>query len=158
MGNFSDNLSEENIQHYEEIAAHDQNASEILSDYFFDKASFYEFQNEEYNKKALKYSEFAATGNPCGYSYRTGWLLAEGIGCKPSFRLAKKYLEDAYFTGNWEGAALISLMFSQRAQMEDLPQKERDYCLKEANSWHKSAEELHLKSIAEEIDCSLEED
>lgn len=153
-----DKMTEKDIETYENIAAHNQEASEILSDYFFDQASYHEFSDEELNKKALKYSGYAASGNPAGYSYRTGWLMSEGIGCKPSFRLARKYLEDAYFTGNWEGAALISMMFRERAEMENLPQKEREYCLKEAESWHKSAEELHLKTIAEEPDCSLEED
>lgn len=153
-----ENLSIAEINHYEDIAANNQEASEILSDYFFDQASYHDFKNEELNKKALKYSQYAATGDPAGYCYRTGWMLSEGIGCNPSFRLARKYLEDAYFTGNWEGAALLSLMFRQRAESENLPQKEREYCLKEAASWHKSAEELHLKNIAEEPDFAIEED
>ena len=146
------------MEHYEVIGKYSREASAKLSDYYYDYASYEDFKNEELNKKALEWSEMAASWDPAGYAYQTGCMLAEGVGCKPSFRLARKYLEDAYYCGQWEAAETIANLFQERADSDEYPDEERERCRKDAESWHASAEKLRLSQTAEEPDNSIEED
>lgn len=147
------------IEHYEIIGKHNKEAAAKLSDYYYDYAEYKEFKDPELNEKALRWTEIAATDDPAGYAYRAGSMLAEGIGCKePAFRLARKYLEDAYYCGQWEAAEMIAMMFQERADSATTPANERERCRKEATSWQKSAEKLRLAQIANEPDPSQEED
>ena len=67
-----------------------------------------------------------------------GWIHADGIGCNPSFRLARKYWEDAYEFGDWRAADGIASLFEEK--LESLPdtkgnESERNYCIKSISSW-----------------------
>lgn len=146
------------IEHFEQAGEDDKEASAIVSDYYWDMAGRDDFADEAVNAKLFKWTQAAVNQDPYEYSIRYATLLAEGIGCNPSFRLARKYFEDAYYFGKWEGAAAIAALFEDRAADTSLPDDERKKCLHEAELWHKSAEKLRLEKIAEEPDPSVEED
>ncbi|MDO4320876.1 MAG: hypothetical protein Q4C34_09920 [Bacteroidales bacterium] len=146
------------IEHFEAIGDDDEDAAAILSDHYWDMANRLEFEDQGINDKLYHWTKAAVILRPSDYSMRYATLLAEGIGCKQSFRLARKYYEDAYYFGRWEGAEAIALLYEKRAAETGMNSEEREKRLHEAGLWHKSADELRLKQIAEDPDPAIEED
>ena len=131
------------VRHYETIADNNSEAAAKLSDYYWELRTFNavvpdEFKDDNLDAKIYKWTLKAVTSNPHDYSYRMGWIHADGIGCNPSFRLARKYWEDAYEFGDWRAADGIASLFEEK--LESLPdtkgnESERNYCIKSISSW-----------------------
>lgn len=128
------------LEHYEAIAEDNTEATSKLSDYYWDRAEAFGFQDEETNELCYKWSLAAVIKDPYNYSFRHASLLYRGVGCNPSFRLARKYYEDAYDFGMWEAAAAIADMYSNRALEEGRSEDEIEKCIKESVSWQRLAD------------------
>lgn len=146
------------IEHYEAIGEHNREAAGKLSDYYWDQMEYRAEPDEELEKKVYKWTMNAAEMNPHDYAFRMGWILEAGIGCKPSFRLARKYFEDSFDTGHWEGAEAISEMYKERYEDESYPADEREHCRKEMERWQRLAKRARENEYATEPDPSVEED
>ena len=152
------------LEHFEAIADRNSDAAGELSDYYWNLwENGYAQTDEEIDALAhdvCKWTREAVRLNPHDYSYRMGCCYAEGIGCEPHFRLARKYWEDAYGFGEWWAADAIVALFEQRLESlgEDAPEAERVNCRKHIESWRKLARREQERQAASEPDPSVEED
>lgn len=154
------------VEHYEAIGEDNADAAGILNDYFWEQQTFNEVVPDEYRDpeleaKIYRWTLRAVTLNPHDYSYRIGWIHADGIGCNESFRLARKYWEDAYGFGDWRAADAIAVLFEER--LEELPDTpanadERRNCQKQIDSWRRLAARTREREWSRDPDPSLEED
>ena len=140
------------IDYYTMIGHDDPDAAEALSDYYYDMVA-YNIENDVYNEengeKLYEWTLEAYRFNPHDYAYRMGRIYAEGIGCEPSFRLARKYYEDAYEFGVIDAADDIANLYQNRIDTNDLPADELARCRKEVESWHRIAERARARQSGE---------
>lgn len=135
------------VKHYETLASYNAEAAGRLSDYYWDQRTMNavvpeEFRDVDLETKIYKWTLQAVELNPHDYSFRMGWIHADGIGCNKSFRLARKYWEDAYEFGDPHAADAIVTLFEERlSEIPDTPDNadERAHCLKSIASWRKLA-------------------
>lgn len=127
---------EEGLAHYRAAAESDSvEAAEFLADYYDERAEWENFENEELNRNLYDCQRLAYELNPHDNARRYGLLLALGIGCRPSFRLARKCLEEDYAFGHPEGAAALAFIWKRRAADAGLPKGERACCAAQAEKW-----------------------
>lgn len=127
---------EEGLAHYRAAAESDSvEAAEFLADYYDERAEWENFENEELNRNLYDCQRLAYELNPHDNARRYGLLLALGIGCRPSFRLARKCLEEDYAFGHPEGAAALAFIWKRRAADAGLPEGERACCAAQAKKW-----------------------
>ncbi len=131
------------VEYYESIAENNSEAAGKLSDYYWNLIMPEYFEDEEWSAQLFKWTTIAARLSPEDYSYRMGWIYADGIGCEKSFDKAVDYFSEAYICGNWKGAEAIAALFE--SFMEEHPnQSEADRAACEANikKWKTYAEEI----------------
>lgn len=147
---------EEAVIHYEAIGESDGEAACCLSDYYWDQLGVNpaipeEFRTENLEEKVYHWTLLAAEHNPHDYSYRMGWCHADGIGCNPAFRLARKYWEDAYESGDWRAAREIASLYEDRLANlpDDADDSERLCCEREITSWRRLATKARERQLRE---------
>lgn len=132
------------VGHYEAIGHDDAEAAGKLSDYYWELLpdDLYVPDDERdrgLEAKVYEWTSEAVRLNPHDFSYRMGWCCADGIGCRPSFRLARKYFEDAYEFGDGRAAETIALLYEDRLADHELTEQEREHCTRCMESWRRLA-------------------
>lgn len=124
---------DEAIDNYKAIVKTNITAAERLVEYYWDRAYYadYEGDNSELFDSVVNAVELA----PADFSYEMAWLYNEGIGCERDFRMARKYLEDAYAMGDERAPELLSEIWQERADDTTLDSSERDLCRAQAKLW-----------------------
>ena len=129
------------VEYYESIAENNAEAAGCLSDYYWDLIMPLYFEDDEWRSKLFKWTSVAAELNPGEYSYRMGWIYADGLGCEKSFDKAFDFFHKAYLNGDNKGADAIAKIYEE--YLEEHPeisdeekmeyQKEIELCKKLAN-------------------------
>lgn len=150
------------VEYYESIADHNADAAGNLSDYYWDLVMPEYLEDEEWLSQLFKWTTVAAALDPEEYSYRMGWIYADGLGCEESFENAMKYFEAAYTYGDWRGAQAIATMLEERLEGHpDMPPAERLEITDKISLWKEREKEMyekHLTESLEEMDNPIEED
>lgn len=148
------------VEYYEKIAEENADAAGRLSDYYWDLVMPEYIEDEEWTAQLFKWTSVAVRLDPEEYSYRMGWIYADGLGCDKSFEKAREEFRRAYEYGDWRGAKFIAKMLEER--LEENPGMEgRESCEKEIKMWNERGDELREKELTEgieEIDNTIEED
>ena len=100
------------IEHYEAIGHVNSDAAGMLSDIYWDEYAY----KPDAASKAYEWTLEAVRLNPHDYSYRMGCICADGIGCPPSLRLARKYFEDAYCFGHPDAQKALDKLLNHPPQ------------------------------------------
>lgn len=101
------------VEYLETIAENNADAAGRLSDYYWDLIMPEYFEDEEWRAQLFKWTEVAAGLDPEEYSYRMGWIYADGLGCGKSFEKAFEFFNEAYLLGNGKGAAAIAKIYEE---------------------------------------------
>lgn len=150
------------VEYYESIADHNADAAGALSDYYWDLIMPDYQDDEEWAAQLFKWTAKAVELDPEEYSYRMGWIYADGLGCEQSNEKARQYFEAAYHFGDWRGAQAIASMLE--AHLEDNPElteKERKNLSDQISLWKDREKEMYEKYLTEdeeELDDTIEED
>ncbi|MDE6023807.1 MAG: hypothetical protein K2G13_09945, partial [Muribaculaceae bacterium] len=92
------------VEYYESIAGSNADAAGRLSDHYWDLAMPDYLDDEEWTANLFKWTEVAADLDPEEFTYRLGWLYADGIGCEKDSDKAMQLFKKAYELGDWRGA------------------------------------------------------
>lgn len=136
------------VEHYEAIGHDNAEAAGKLSDYYWDRLPDNLFVPEEARDRALEAKVYEWTAeavrlNPHDFSSRMGWCFADGIGCEPSFRMARKYFEDAHGFGDRHAAGTLAVLYEDRLSQPGLSDSERKHCEDCMARWRRVAGEAN---------------
>lgn len=101
------------VEYYESIADNNAEAAARLSDYYWNLIMLNFIEDDEYRSQLFKWTSVAAKLNPEEYSYRMGWIYADGIGCKKSPEKAFDFFLEAYLYGDKNGASEIAEIYEE---------------------------------------------
>ena len=71
------------------------------------------FEDEEWRSQLYKWTSVAAKLDPEEYSYRMGWIYADGLGCDQSYEKAFEFFHQAYSHGDCRGADAIAKIYEE---------------------------------------------
>lgn len=128
------------VEYYESIADNNAEAAARLSDYYWDLIMPCYFEDDEWRSQLFKWSSVAAKLNPEEYSYRMGWIYADGLGCEKSHEKAFDFFQEAYLYGDKKGADAIAKVYEE--YLEENPEigdEEKIEYQKEIERWKKLA-------------------
>jgi len=150
------------VEYYESIADDNAEAAGKLSDYYWNLIMPEYLEDEEWRRKAYEWTSVACRLNPEDYSYRMGWIYADGIGCERNFDKAKEYFGKAYGYGDWRGAEAIAKLYEERLEEKGAANEaEEERIRKEISEWHQKGDEMYEESLTkgeEALDNCEEED
>lgn len=131
------------VEHYEAIADTYANAAGALCDYYwgFCEAMPEDENDEELLKKVNHWTHKAYELNPEDYAYQLGCVYEDGIGCKPSFEMAKKFFEEAYGYGDSLAAEAMTDILEDRLSRPGLTDSERELFKEELSKWQKISDD-----------------
>lgn len=141
------------VEYYEKIAGHNAEAAGRLSDYYWDLIMPEYIEDEEWTSRLFKWTSVAVNLNPEEYSYRMGWIYAEGLGCE---RQPDKVIEEfgnAYAYGDWRGAKSIARIFEELLE-GDLDAHDVADCKHNITLWNERGDLLREKDLNEHINKS----
>lgn len=141
------------VEYLESIADNNAEAAGRLSDYYWDLIMPLYFEDEEWRRQLFKWTSAAARLKPEEYSFRMGWIYADGLGCDKSFDKAFDYFYEAYLYGDGKGADAIAKIYEE--YIEENPEtadEEKTRCQKEIEYWKKRAITLS-KENSDNEDC-----
>ncbi|MDE6008011.1 MAG: hypothetical protein K2G90_02270 [Muribaculaceae bacterium] len=146
-------------EYYESIADTSEEAVCALSDYYWDLVMPNYPDDEEWCEKLFKWTKRAVEYDPEEYSFRMGWIYADGLGCEPSEEKASDYFHQAYLLGDWRGARAIASKFENILETDsDLSDDEREEIKRKIKEWHNMADEIYEESLDDEPENIIEED
>ncbi len=131
------------VNYYESIAEHNAEAAEALSNYYWNLIMPEYFKDDEWRSKLFKWTSVAAELNPADFSYRMGWIYADGLGCEQSYDKAMDFFKTAYDYGDIKGAEAIAKIYEEKLENEINP--DSDLKAKYAEKiafWKKFADKL----------------
>lgn len=108
------------VEYLESIADNNAEAAGKLSDYYWNLIMPEYFEDEEWRSQLFKWTTVAVKRNPEGYSYRLGWIYADGLGCEKSYEKAFDFFLEAYLYGDEKGADAIAKIYEE--YLEDNPE------------------------------------
>lgn len=132
------------VEHYEAIAESNDEAAGKLSDYYWNLIMPEYFEDEEWRAQLYKWTVVAVRLNPEEYSFRMGWIYADGIGCKKDPDKAINFFNNAYNYGDWRGAGSIAKILEESIEenpnmtTEDRTEREQQIAY-----WNKRADQMH---------------
>ncbi len=106
------------VDYYESIAEHNAEAATALSNYYWDLIMPEYFEDAEWQSKLFKWTSVAAELNPADFSYRMGWIYADGLGCEQSYSKALDFFKTAYSYGDLKGAEAIAKIYEEKLENE----------------------------------------
>lgn len=144
------------VEYYESIADNNSEAAGALSDYFWNLVMPEYFDDEEWVTKLFKWTSVAAELDPENYSYRLGWLYADGLGCDKNPENSLKYFSEACTYGDRRGAEAVAQCYREYLEENpDLSEDEKAECEALIEEWDALAEKMHkeeLDNIFSDID------
>lgn len=147
------------VEHYEAVAEDNDEAAGRLSDYYWNLVMPEYFEDEEWCAALFKWTEVAARLNPEEYSYRMGWIYADGFGCEKSFEKAIHFFEEAYNHGDWRGAKAVAQCYEEFILDSTEPgSKERAGCEQAIKEWNERADRMREDELLNDPDNCVEED
>ena len=147
------------VEYYESIADNNAEAAGRLSDYYWDLIMPGYSEDEEWRSKLFKWTSVAVKLDPEEYSYRMGWIYADGFGCEKSREKALEYFEDAYRYGDWRGARTIAKLYEEYIEENpQLDQSEIENMRNEIIRWNNLADALYAEELKNDVDNCIEED
>lgn len=150
------------IEYYESIADSNAEAAGRLSDHYWDLAMPDYLDDEEWTAQLYKWTKVAADLDPEEFTYRLGWLYADGIGCDRDAGKAKQLFKKAYELGDWRGAkTMADILQESLNENKDIDPKEKQNIETEISSWRELGEKMYQEYLIanpEEQDSSEEED
>lgn len=147
------------VEYLESIAENNAEAAGRLSDYYWDLIMPLYFEDDEWRGQLFKWTSVAARIDPEEYSYRMGWIYADGLGCEKSPEKAIDNFTEAYNCGDWRGAQAIAKVYEEYIEENpDLNESEKEELNREITHWNKLADELYAAEIAADPDPTIEED
>lgn len=138
------------VEYYEKIAGHNADAAGRLSDYYWDLIMPEYFEDEQWTSQLFKWTSVAVRLNPEEYSYRMGWIYADGLGCERQPDKAIEEFGNAYAYGDWRGAKSIAKIFEEFLE-GDLDAEDRAECENNIMMWNERGDSLREKEIAGNI-------
>ena len=99
------------------------------------------FEDEEWRSQLYKWTSVAAKLDPEEYSYRMGWIYADGLGCDQSYEKVFEFFHQAYSHGDCRGADAIAKIYE--VYLEENPD------LDESEKKQINDEKVHWKHISE---------
>lgn len=133
------------VEYYESIAIDNAEAAGRLSDYYWDLIMPEYLEDREWWAKLFKWTKAATNLEPETYSYRMGWIYADGLGCKKSSDKAIEYFGNAYAYGDWRGAKAIAQVLTEALEenpdCEDKTEYEKQIAL-----WNERGDRLREES------------
>lgn len=153
---------EEGLEHYAAIAENNAEAAGKLSDYYWNLIMPEYLDDEEWLMELYKWTTVAVKLNPEEYSYRMGWIYADGLGCKVNSDKAIDYFSDAYSYGDWRGAKSIAKMLEESLEERPYTNKNtRAEIEQQMKYWNELGDRLREEELInnlDELDNSIEED
>ncbi len=150
------------VEYYESIADHNADAAGALSDYYWGLIMPEYLEDDEWTSQLFKWTSVAVELDPEEYSYRMGWIYADGLGCEKSYEKAMHFFEEAYEYGDWRGAQAIVTMYEERLEENpDMDDDTRREITTELDQWkirEKESYEQQLTESLDELDNPIEED
>lgn len=129
------------VEYYEKIADSNAEAAGRLSDYYWDLIMPEYLEDEEWTSQLFRWTAVAARLDPEEYSYRMGWIYADGLGCEPQPDKAIEEFGKAYSYGDWRGAKSIARVFEE--MLDSAPDAaSRAECEKNIKLWDERADRL----------------
>lgn len=147
------------VEHYEAVAETNSEAAGRLSDYFWNLVMPEYLEDTEWLSKLFKWTTVAARLNPEDYSYRLGWLYADGLGCEQDRNKAVEHFSEAYENDDWRGAKAVAKVYEEYLEENpDLDETERKEFEDEIAEWNRLGDEMHSEQLANNPDYCIEED
>ncbi len=150
------------VKYYESIAEDNAEAAGKLSNYYWDLTMPDALGDEEWLAQLFKWTEVAAALDPEEFSYRMGWIYADGLGCEKDFDKAIEYFRAAYIYGDWRGAKAVADCFEEFiTEHPELSAADKAQYENKIKEWHKLAESMReedLHNNPDEYDDCEEED
>lgn len=150
------------VEYYESIAEENAEAAGSLSDYYWDLIMPEYIEDEDWTTQLYKWTVIAARLNPEEYSYRMGWIYADGIGCEADSDKAFELFTDAYTYGDWRGAQAVAQMMQESLDGNSgLTADERSEKEQQISYWRDIAERMRQEELTDsidELDNTVEED
>lgn len=150
------------IEYYESIADNNAEAAGKLSDYYWELTMPESLGDEQWLAQLFKWTELAVALDPEEYSYRMGWIYADGLGCEENYDKAIEYFRAAYIYGDWRGAKAIADCFEEIVtDQPDLSEEDKVQYKNKIKEWNSLAELLQEDSLyndPDEMDDVVEED
>lgn len=147
------------VEYFESIADHNAYAAGALSDYYWDLVMPEFTDDKEWTSKLFKWTAAAVRLDPEEYSFRMGWLYADGLGCEQDYNMAIEQFGTAYEYGDWRGAKGIADILAELQQL-DHDHNSRKECDKEIELWNERASKLReqeLSQLEDETDLNDED-
>lgn len=138
------------VEYYEKIAGHNAEAAGRLSDYYWDLIMPEYIEDEEWTSRLFKWTSVAVNLNPEEYSYRMGWIYADGLGCEKQPDKAIEEFGNAYAYGDWRGAKSIAKIFEEFLE-GNLDAQAVAECEHNMKLWNERGDILREKEIDEHI-------
>lgn len=129
------------VEYLESIANENADAAGMLSDYYWDLVMPEYIEDEEWRMQLFKWSSVAARLDPEEYSYRMGWIYADGLGCEQAYDTAIEYFGRVYEYGDWRGAKAIAKVFEEILE-ENPDLSDKKHCKRQIALWEKRASRL----------------
>lgn len=150
------------VEYLESIADINSDAAAALSDYYWNLVMPEYFDDEDWTRPLVRWTKVAVESDPEEFSYRMGWIYADGIGCRKSFDKAEKYFLNAYNYGDYRGAKAISVLYEEYLdEHPDVGPDERKEIETKIETWKERADKMYAESLTnsiEELDFPVEED
>lgn len=132
------------VEYYESIANDNSEAAEKLSDYYWDLIMPEYFEDDEWRSQLFKWTTVAAKTNPYSYSYRMGWMYADGIGCEKSFSISEEFFKESYQAGNWKAAAAIVKINEEFIEEHpEMTDSEKEKLRVSIQRWNKLSDDMY---------------
>ena len=129
------------VEYYEKIADSNAEAAGRLSDHYWDLIMPEYLEDEEWTSQLYRWTAVAARLDPEEYSYRMGWIYADGLGCEPQPDKAIEEFGKAYSYGDWRGAKSIARVFEEMLDTAS-DAASRAECEKNIKLWDERADRL----------------
>ncbi|MDE6266863.1 MAG: sel1 repeat family protein [Muribaculaceae bacterium] len=124
------------VEYLESIAEDNSEAAGRLSDYYWDLIMPLYIEDDEWRAQLFKWTSVAARLSPEDYSYRMGWLYADGLGCEKSFEKSFDFFQEAFLNGDKKGAEAIAKIYEEYLEeTPELSDTEKMKCRKEIDYW-----------------------
>lgn len=150
------------VEYYESIAEGNPEAAGKLSDHFWDLVMPSCQDDEEWVAQLFKWTSVASRLDPEGYTFRMGWLYADGLGCDKDYDKALDYFKAAAIYGDWRGADGVARIYEDCLENNpDMGEDEKLRCEEEMEKWNALADEMYQKDLTDpekEGDDAIEED
>lgn len=144
---------DEAVDHYSAIAENNAEAAGKLSDYYWNLIMPEYLDDEEWLTELYKWTTVAVKLNPEEYSYRMGWIYADGLGCKVDSDKAIDYFSDAYSYGDWRGAKSIAKMLEESlAEQPDTDKNIRNEIEQQMKYWNELGDRMREEELTTNID------